>query len=337
MNDYKVFELGNLALQCGITLPGAQLTYQTYGKLAADKANALLYPTSYGAHHMDTEWLIGPGQILDSDKFFIIIPNMFGNGLSSSPSNMAEPFGMGRFPTFSHWDNVQAQRRMLDEVFGITHLALVYGWSMGAQQALHWGAIFPDQVDALCVVCGSARTSTHNKVFLEGVRATLTTDPAWRNGGFTARPVTGLRAMGRLYAGWAMSQAFYREAKHLELGFASLEDYLVRAWEANFLRRDGGDLLSMLATWYESDISNNEIYQGDLARALGAIKARAMIMPSRTDLYFTPEDAEAECQQMPNSEFRPIESIWGHRAGNPTDNADDEAFLGQAVSELLGA
>jgi homoserine O-acetyltransferase len=337
MNDYKVFELGNLALQCGITLPGAQLTYQTYGKLAADKANALLYPTSYGAHHMDTEWLIGPGQILDSDKFFIIIPNMFGNGLSSSPSNMAEPFGMGRFPTFSHWDNVQAQRRMLDEVFGITHLALVYGWSMGAQQALHWGAIFPDQVDALCAVCGSARTSTHNKVFLEGVRATLTTDPAWRNGGFTARPVTGLRAMGRLYAGWAMSQAFYREGKHLELGFASLEDYLVRAWEANFLRRDGGDLLSMLATWYESDISNNEIYQGDLARALGAIKARAMIMPSRTDLYFTPEDAEAECQQMPNSEFRPIESIWGHRAGNPTDNADDEAFLRQAVSELLGA
>lgn len=337
MNDYKVFELGNLALQCGITLPGAQLTYQTYGKLAADKANALLYPTSYGAHHMDIEWLIGPGQILDSDKFFIIIPNMFGNGLSSSPSNMAEPFGMGRFPTFSHWDNVQAQRRMLDEVFGITHLALVYGWSMGAQQALHWGAIFPDQVDALCAVCGSARTSTHNKVFLEGVRATLTTDPAWRNGGFTARPVTGLRAMGRLYAGWAMSQAFYREGKHLELGFASLEDYLVRAWEANFLRRDGGDLLSMLATWYESDISNNEIYQGDLARALGAIKARAMIMPSRTDLYFTPEDAEAECQQMPNGEFRPIESIWGHRAGNPTDNADDEAFLRQAVSELLGA
>lgn len=337
MNDYKVFELGNLALQCGITLPGAQLTYQTYGKLAADKANALLYPTSYGAHHMDTEWLIGPGQILDSDKFFIIIPNMFGNGLSSSPSNMAEPFGMGRFPTFSHWDNVQAQRRMLDEVFGITHLALVYGWSMGAQQALHWGAIFPDQVDALCAVCGSARTSTHNKVFLEGVRATLTTDPAWRNGGFTARPVAGLRAMGRLYAGWANSQAFYREGKHLELGFASLEDYLVRAWEANFLRRDGGDLLSMLATWYESDISNNEIYQGDLARALGAIKARAMIMPSRTDLYFTPEDAEAECQQMPNSEFRPIESIWGHRAGNPTDNADDEAFLRQTVSELLGA
>ena len=335
MSDYKVFELGDLALQCGMILPKAQLSYQTYGNLAADKSNVVLYPTSYGAHHTDIEWLIRPGGILDPDKYFVVIPNMFGNGLSSSPSNIAEPYGMGRFPAFSHWDNVQAQRRLLAEVFGVERLALVYGWSMGAQQALHWGAIFPDQVDALCAVCGSARTSPHNKVFLEGVRATLTADPAWRNGGFAARPVQGLRAMGRVYAGWAMSQAFYREGKHLGLGFASLEDYLVRAWEANFLRRNGDDLLSMLATWYRSDISDNEIYRGDLAAALGAIKARAMIVPGRTDLYFTPEDSEAECAQMPNAEFRPIESIWGHRAGNPIDNADDEAHLRNAVRALL--
>ncbi|MBT5897338.1 MAG: homoserine acetyltransferase, partial [Rhodospirillaceae bacterium] len=100
---------------------------------------------------------------------------------------------------------------------------------------------------------------------------------------------------------------------------------------------NGDDLLSMLATWYHSDISNNEIFDDDLTTALGAIKPRAMIMPSRTDLYFTPEDAEAECKQMPNAEFRPIESIWGHRAGNPIDNEADETFLRQAVTELLGA
>ncbi len=335
MADFKVFELGDLRLQCGMILPKAQLAYQTYGTLAPDKSNVVLYPTSYGAQHMDIEWLIGPGRILDSEEYFIVIPNMFGNGLSSSPSNMAEPYGMGRFPAFSHWDNVQAQRRLLAEVFAVERLALVYGWSMGAQQALHWGAIFPDLVENICAVCGSARTTPHNKVFLEGVRATLTADPAWQEGGFAARPVRGLRAMGRLYAGWAMSQAFYREGKHLELGFASLEDYLVRAWEANFLRRDGDDLLSMLATWYRSDISDNEIYQGDLAAALGAIRARAMIMPSRTDLYFTPEDSERECGQMANAEFRPIESIWGHRAGNPIDNTDDEAFLRNAVQALL--
>ncbi len=335
MDDYKVFDLGDLRLQGGMVLPKAQLTYQTYGTLAADCSNVILYPTSYGAHHVDIEWLIAPGRILDPERYFVIIPNMLGNGLSSSPSNMAEPYGMGRFPSFSHWDNIHAQRRMLDEVFGINHLAMVYGWSMGAQQALHWGAIFPDQVSAILAICGSARTSPHNKVFLEGVRATLTADPAWHEGGFTARPVRGLRAMGRLYAGWAMSQAFYREGKHLELGFTSLEDYLVRVWEANFLRRNGDDLLSMLSTWYHSDISDNEIFNGDLDAALGSIKARAIIMPSRTDLYFTPEDSEAECEQIPNAEFRPIESIWGHRAGNPIDNPTDEAFIRQAVNDLL--
>jgi homoserine O-acetyltransferase len=72
---------------------------------------------------------------------------MFTNGLSSSPSNLPEPFGHGRWPEFTHWDNVHAQRRLIREVFGIERLAMVYGWSMGAQQALHWGAIFPDEVE----------------------------------------------------------------------------------------------------------------------------------------------------------------------------------------------
>ncbi len=330
-----VFEIPNLKLQRGMTLPRAKLVYKTYGRLARDKSNVILYPTSYGAQHHDTEWLIGPGRVLDPDDWFIIIPNMFGNGLSSSPSTLEPPFGPERSPLFTHWDNVHAQRRLLAEVFGIEHLALIYGWSMGAQQALHWGAIFPDQVARICAVCGSARTSIHNRVFLEGVRATLTGDPAWTGTHFTAHPTRGLRAMGRVYAGWAMSQAFYREKLYETVGFTSLEDFLVRSWEANFLRRDAHDLLASLETWLASDISDNAIYNGDRERALGAITARSIIMPSRTDLYFTPEDSALETAMMPHAEYRPIESIWGHRAGNPALNPADEAVLRQAVSDLL--
>ena len=335
MSDYNVFKLGNLALQRGITLPGAFLAYKTYGTLNPAKSNVILYPTSYGAQHTDTEWLIGPGRVLDPTKWFIVIPNMLGNGLSTSPSNMPEPFGMGRNPVFTHWDNVNAQKRMLAEVFGIEKVALAYGWSMGGQQALHWGAIFPDQVERICAVCTSARTSIHNKVFIDSVRATLTADPAWQGGRFVERPVRGLRAMGRVYAGWAMSQAFYRQKLYETIGFASLEDYLVRSWEGNFLRRNGEDLLSMLATWTQSDISDNAIYKGDLGSALGAIKARSLIMPSETDLYFTVEDSRIETAKMPNAELRPISSVWGHRAGNPNQYAPDEAILRTAVAELL--
>lgn len=334
-SDYQVFELENLTLQRGITLPRAEVAFKTYGKLAADKSNVILYPTSYGAQHYDTEWLIGPRRILDPNDWFIIIPNMFTNGLSTSPSNMGPPFSRDRYPVFTHWDNIHAQQRLLDEVFGIEQIALIYGWSMGAQQALHWGAIFPDRVDRICAVCGSARTSIHNKVFLEGVRATLTSDGNWRGDHFKAHPIRGLRAMGRVYAGWAMSQAFYREKLYEQAGFSSLEDFLVRSWEANFLRRDAHDLLASLETWMASDISDNIVYQGDLSRALSAITARTLVMPSRTDLYFTAEDSKIEAAQMPHAEFLPIDSIWGHRAGNPTLNADDETTLRNAVAGLL--
>ncbi len=335
MADYETFDLGPLTLQRGLTLPRAHLAYKTYGGLAPDKSNVILYPTSYGAHHTDIEWLIGPGRILDSERYFIVVPNQFGNGLSTSPSNLPEPFGLGRNPLFTHWDNVNAQERLLREKFGVTHLVLVYGWSMGGQQALHWGALFPDRTARICAVCTSARTSPHNKVFLEGIRATLTADAAWRDGRFVERPVRALRAFARVYAGWAMSQAFYRERLWEGAGFVSLEDYLVRAWEGNFLRRNGEDLVSMIDTWYQSDISDNAIYEGDLARALGAITARALIMPSTTDLYFTLADSEAETSLMPNAELRPIHSIWVHRAGNPVQCAEDEGTLRTAVQELL--
>ena len=335
MADFETFHLGPLTLQRGLTLPKAHLGYKTYGALASDKSNVILYPTSYGAQHSDIDWLIGPGRVLDPDRYFIVIPNQLGNGLSTSPSNLDEPFGLGRNPTFTHWDNVHAQERLLRERLGVERLALAYGWSMGGQQALHWGAIFPDRVERICATCTSARTSPHNKVFLEGIRATLTADPAWQNGRFTERPVRGLRAFARVYAGWAMSQAFYRERMWEGIEYASLEDYLVRAWEGNYLRRAGEDMLSMIETWMKSDFSDNSIYNGDLTKALGSIKSRAIIMPSTTDLYFPVVDSEIETRLMPNAELRPIHSIWGHRAGNPVQCPEDEAALRSAVHDLL--
>jgi homoserine O-acetyltransferase len=132
-----------------------------------------------------------------------------------------------------------------------------------------------------------------------------------------------------------MSQAFYREKLWAGVGFSSLEDWLIRSWEANFLRRDADDLLASLDTWYRSDISDNEVYNGDLDAALGAITAKSIILPSTTDLYFTAHDSEVETAKMPNAEFRPIVSNWGHRAGNPVFNPDDEAVLRGAVADLL--
>ena len=335
MADYSIFEAGDIVLQSGLSYRGARLAYKTFGTLNAAKSNVIVYPTSFGAQHTDLEWLIGEGRALDSSKYFIVIMNKFGNGLSSSPSNTPPPFDRGRYPHFTMADNVRTQQRLLAEVFGIERVCLVYGFSMGGQQAFHWGALFPDRVERIVPICGSAKTSPLNFVFLEGVKAALTADEAWRDGWFATPPLRGFQAFGRVYAGWGLSQAFYREEVWRKIGFSSLEDFLIGSWEAGFRRRNANDLLAMLWTWQHADISANELYGGDLGKALGAIKAKAIVMPCETDLYFTVEDNRREVARMPNAELRPIPSIWGHRAGNPVFNPEDAKFIDDAVKELL--
>ncbi|MFC0698492.1 alpha/beta fold hydrolase [Paraburkholderia humisilvae] len=335
MDDYSLFHAGNVVLQSGITFRDAKLAYKTHGRLAADKSNVILYMTSFSAHHYDVDWIIGPGKALDTDRYFVVATNLFGNGLSSSPSNAVEPFNGTRWPNFTIADNVAIQHQLITRHLGITELQLACGWSMGGIQAYHWAALYPQMVRRIAVICGAAKTSAHNKVFLEGIRATLTADPAFQNGTFVSRPERGLRAMGRSYAAMAMSQTFYREELWRGAGFSSLEDYLVMSWEMNFLRRDANNLLAHLWTWEHADISANPIYQGDFHAALWAITARALIMPSETDLYFQVEDNRLEVAQMRNAKLLPIPSVWGHRAGLPTANVEDAAFISDAIGQLL--
>ncbi len=329
------FTLHSFPLQCGTVLPEATLVYQTYGELNAARSNVILYPTSYGAQHHTLDWLIRPDGILDPTRWFIVIPNMFGNGLSSSPSNCQHCGLREQGFWFTHVDNIQAQERLLKEVWGIEQLALIYGWSMGAQQAYHWGALYPERVQRIMALCGTAKTTDHNKVFLESLRAALTADPTWTGDRFDGFPERGYRAFARIYASWAVSQAFYRQGLHYVQGYDTLEDYLVQGWEVNYRQRDPHNSIAMIDTWLRSDISANDHYQNQIDLALAAIQARVLVMPCTTDLYFTPEDCAAEASLIPQARYRPIESVWGHRAGNPQHNPDDAARIRAAVQELL--
>jgi len=334
--DYELFELGDLKLQRGGTLRNAKLAYVTYGTLNAEKSNVVVFPTWFAGSHRDNEWLIGAGKALDPEKYFIIVPNLFGNGLSSSPSNTPAPFDGPRFPNVTLADNVHAQRRLLTEKFGIQRVRLVTGSSMGAMQTFHWAALYPDLVDAIAPFVGAAKCSRHNAVFIEGLKAALTLDPDFKDGWYTTSPKRGLRTMGRIYAGWAFSQSFYRNELDIKtLGFSSLEDFIVGFWEGAFLGADANNLLAMLWTWQNGDISDNDLYNGDMRRALGAITAKAFVMPGQTDLYFTVEDCEAEVRFMPRAELVTIPSIWGHFAGGPGTNPEDAKFINDKITELL--
>ena len=326
------FALGDLPLQSNATLPDAVLSWKTHGTLSPARDNVVLYPTSYSARHPDLEWLIGPDGVLDPGRWFIVIPDMFANGLSSSPSNNTGWPGL-----VTAWDNVHAQRRLLAERWGIERLHCVYGWSMGAQQAYHWAALYPGRVARAVVNCGSARTAVHNRVFLKGLMAILEAAPEHLGAGrFAAEPGAALRAFGRIYAGWGLSQDFYRADLHrTALGALDLDTFLRTDWEERFARRPAADLYAQLQTWEAGDISRDDRYGGDLAKALAAIEARILLMPGETDLYFRVADNRAELPHLRAAELRPIPSIWGHRAGNPSANPVDADFVKQAVRNWL--
>jgi homoserine O-acetyltransferase len=326
------FALGDLTLDSGAVLPGAVLSWKSFGTLAPGRDNVVVYPTSYSAQHTDLEWLIGPDGILDPTRWFIVIPDMFANGLSSSPSTVAD------YPDLvTTADNVRAQRRLLREVFGVQRVACAYGFSMGAQQAYHWAALFPDLVDRAVILCGSARTAVHNQVFLRSLLATLEAAPEHLGRGrFSAPPHAAMRAFARIYAGWAMSQDWYRAGLHLtSSGAATLDEFLDQHWEPGFSRRAAEDLYAQACTWMASDISANALYGGDLVAALQAIRARVLLLPSRTDLYFPVADNADEMAHLAQAELRPIPSIWGHRAGAPQGNPADFAFVRDAVRDWL--
>lgn len=175
---------------------------------------------------------------------------------------------------------------------------------MGAGQSFTWATAYPDFMDICVPFCGSAKTSLHNQVFLEGVKSALLAAKGYSSAGSKegrvekadkgeARKWTdeertvGLKAFGRGYAGWGFSQTFYREKLHEKYYKAKdLESFMVDFWETWALSKDPENLLVMLQTWQSGDVSKNETYNGDFEAAMAAIKAKTLVLPCKHDLYF---------------------------------------------------
>lgn len=326
------FRAGDVTLASGTVLADVRLVYRVFGTLNATSDNAVVVPTHFGGTHEQSLYLIGADKALDPAKYFIIVVNLLGNGQSSSPSH-----GLGsHFPTVTIADNVRLQHRLLTRELGVTRLALVVGHSMGGVTAFHWAAMYPDLVARAAPICGAARISTHNYVFIEGMRGILTADPAWQDGAYTEQPRRGLRAMARAWAAWPPSAHFYRHALYKELGYVSLEDFLERYWEATYTHMDANNLLAQMSTWESADIGADPRYGGEFARALAAITARTFVIPCSSDAYFPPEDSAIEVAGMRNAELRTIESRWGHWAGSGR-NPVDTVFIDRQLGELLAS
>jgi homoserine acetyltransferase len=307
---------------------------------------AILLPSCYGGTLASTSpWLysLDSGGIgtetddapISSSKFFIIVTSLLGGGESSSPSNTAAPYDGPRFPRLTYEDNIRLQHALCTEVLGVTQLFAYIGFSMGGQQAYHMAALMPDFVQHAVCIAGSAQTSAHNWSFLEGPRHALITAHDFHHGEYKTAAKAGVRAFERVYSTWALSQEWFRQRCWETLGYSSLPEYLEAEWSGG--DSDANDLLSLLWTWQQSDIG---LYYpedgGHLSKTLARIKAKMLVMPSRTDMYFPPEDNEEEVRHLRSGTFSCIESIWGHIAGGGGGTKEDTDFIKREVKRFLG-
>src|ERR1700745_600820 len=156
----ELYEIGNLELEEGDTIRACKLAYATFGKLNAAKDNAILVPTWYsGTNKIMEQVYIGESHALDPGKYFIVVVNQIGNGLSTSPHNTPPPAGMANFPKVRIGDDVRAQHQLLTDRFGLTNLALVVGGSMGAQQTYEGAVRYPEMGKPAAAVAGTDKNT----------------------------------------------------------------------------------------------------------------------------------------------------------------------------------
>jgi homoserine O-acetyltransferase/O-succinyltransferase len=333
--DYEIFDLGDVRLQRGATLRDCKLAYKTFGKLSAAKDNAIVYPTWYSGQHYDNEWLVGSGMALDPDKYFIIIPNMLGNGLSSSPSNTPEPYNGSRFPLVTACDNVRVQHRLVTEKFGIKKLALVTGWSMGALQTFHWGALYPDMVERIAPFCGSAKCSRHNFVFLEGVKAALTADAAFMGRLVQRETGEGLAGDGArlcrlgIFAG-LLSRAARPRAPRLFLARGFPGRLLGRLLPAKGCQQPSDHAVDLAERRYQRQRALQRRFQ----EGLGSHQGKGLC-DARPDRPLLPAGGQPVRGRQHAQREIPARSLDLGPFRRPGTNPDDVKFLDNALKELL--
>lgn len=178
-------DLGSCALENGGTIAPCRIGYRTFGTLDDKRSNAVLWPTWFTG---TTKSLDGvPDKLVDTKRFFLILVDAIGDGVSSSPSNSPKQPRL-QFPKFGIRDMVESQRRLVTEVLGITKLYAVAGISMGGMQAIEWSVSHPEMVARALPIVGTPQLTSTDLLLWNAELHALVSDVAYKNGEYEGRP-----------------------------------------------------------------------------------------------------------------------------------------------------
>jgi homoserine O-acetyltransferase len=188
---------GDFKLQSGQTIHNFRLAYRTAGTLNAAKSNAILWPTWLGGKSEDLAGFVGPANVADTSKYFVVTIDAIGNGVSSSPSNSKEQPRLA-FPEFTIRDMVEAEHRLATETLHLTHVHAVMGISMGGMQTFEWLVAYPDFMDVAIPMAGSPQSTSYDKLEWTTQIDALKADPEWKEGKGTKPMTAGYRVFAEI-------------------------------------------------------------------------------------------------------------------------------------------
>ena len=307
-----------LTLDCRTKLAAFDLAYRTYGQLNSAKSNAVLvcHALSLDQHAASAHpvtgkpgwWsgMIGPGLTLDTDRLFVICPNIIGGCMGSTGPPAPDPqtgkaYGLN-FPAITISDIVRAQEKLISRL-GIDQLLCVIGGSMGGMQVLQWAVSFPERVFAAVPIATAARHSAQNIAFHEVGRQAIMADPLWHGGRYMdhdVRPVKGL-AVARMAAHitymseMALAQKFGRRLQdrgEITYGFDAdfrIESYLRHQGMSFVDRFDANSYLYITRAMDYFDLAAD--YDGNLIKAFEGAQARFCVMSFTSDWLFPTADS----------------------------------------------
>ena len=204
-------ELGDLKLRSGAVIHDFRLGYRTVGQMNAAKSNAILWPTWLGGTTQELLQFVGPDKVVDSTKYFVVLVDAIGNGVSTSPSNSNTQARL-TFPEFTIRDMVESEHRLATEVLRLTHLHAVMGVSMGGMQTFEWVVAYPDFMDVAVPMAGSPQSTSYDKLLWTAEMDALRLDPEWKDGQGTM-PMTGSFAVYNEIGNMNVTSPAYRVAK----------------------------------------------------------------------------------------------------------------------------
>ena len=317
--EQQLAHIGDLRLDSGKMIRDCVIGYRTFGRLNQDKSNAVLFPTAFGWRSAQLASRIGPGKLIDDDKYFVIVVDSLGDGVSSSPSNSKGQPGL-EFPEFSIRDMVSAERQLVVETLHLRHLRAVMGFSMGGMQTFQWAVSYPGFMDKAVSIVGSPQLTAYDLLLWHSVLLALESDPDWKEGRYTSPPALHLMNMVQSLA---LQTPRYVVSHNQRADYQKFESELIQGPDD----LDANDTLRQIQALLSADVGAS--FDGSLQAAAATVRSQMLVIVNKQDHTVNPQPA-ADFARMLHAPLLELDSDCGHRA-----HTCEMKRIGEAVAEFL--